>query len=168
MREIRLSLRRVLKTGQLLEILNLLPPELEQVHQIAKEAFVPITDMNIFNSLPAWHAHFQKACEAQGISSEVPIKDGVPLPNVQQLEVAFETGYALFSEVPQLETPASQAFFARTIQYILLGDKVAYVPYPQDSCCFTTLELQNAKFSYKDPLGPSRNFSSASSCRRSS
>lgn len=79
----------------------------------------------------------------EGISPEVPIDArGNPVPTQKQLELATKEAYRLFGEVPKFETDEAKAFFARTIQYFLVGEQLPYVPYPQDDCCFTYQEIQ--------------------------
>lgn len=88
------------------------------------------------------HANFLNACREANLPLPIPIdKNGTPIPTQQQLELAVKRAYELFEDVPQLSTDQSRAFFARTIQYILLGDRLGYVPYPKDDFCFVYKEI---------------------------
>lgn len=75
------------------------------------------------------------------ISDDVPIVNDIPLPTQQQLQIAVEVAYRIFGEVPHFENVQARAFFARSIQYMLVGDKVGLIPYPEDDCCFAFQEM---------------------------
>lgn len=143
------SAAELAKIQQCVNLLNLFPSGyLDNIETIIAHA-IPIGKyfdhpQSICKSLEAVHLQFQQDCIIQGISPEVEIVNHIPVPTAAQLKIAIANGYALFEKVPLLETDESRAFFARTIQYILLGNRMSYVLYPQDAYCFTCKELNKA------------------------
>lgn len=131
----------IAKIRRLLRIVNTLPTQ----HLEALEKVAEGTNKAFYDLLALHHAQFMRACMETGTSTRVPISYGVLRPDEKQLKIALELGYLLFQKVPAFETKAGQAFFARAIQYLMIGDKIKHVPPPKDSFCFTSAELQHAR-----------------------
>lgn len=102
---------------------------------------------NFIGSMNRFHEAYINKCKEKGIPFKVLIKEEELLPTNQQLEIACEVANDLFKALPPLESDLSRAFYARVIQFILVGDDrvLRRLPYPPHDQVFTTQELKGLK-----------------------
>jgi hypothetical protein len=72
----------------------------------------------------------------------VPIVDGQLRPSLKQLKGAFELSIKeIVPHLPDKLTPEGQVLLARMTQYIMCGDQINSIAYPENEFCFTTQEF---------------------------
>jgi|GEM_PF-6074552 len=133
----------VTKLNQYVATHNLMPHEM--VANIVNVGSAYRANPNLLLNSPFREDYIRKL-QQRKLPENVKIDSyGQPVPLKQQLRCAVEEAYRLFDGVSRFENDESRAFFARTIQYLLVGEKLPYVSEPTDDCCFTYHEI------YVDP-----------------
>jgi len=147
------------KVATYVKIWNMLPMRELRAVKILADTMQKQPDTYL-RGLQQHHLQFKRDCEASaecGRSSRILInqkKDVVPSRG--QLRQAFTNAYALFSGSPSQETARSRAFFARAIQYLMVGNDIGFVQQPKDHDCFTWNAIYEVSESF--PIKDHQNF----------
>lgn len=143
-----LPLEKLQNLKELVKYLNTFPKE-RVISAIRNRGDLQETyaeTINIKQFLTETREKFIQLCTQEHLPTEIPLdRYGTPVPTQKQLEIAVNLSYRAFEDVPQFSTDLAKTFFARAIQYLLVGDKLGYVPYPKDQVCFTFKELQSGQ-----------------------